>query len=362
MPSRRRVLRAAGVVLAGALAGCAEPGGALMMTEVDDDEAIGREATFHVDSSTDPGTWSLLEEICDEGRADVEAERPPFDPDRPVLYRDRVYEVSWTAETERTETGYVVTATVGDDDHDPAIAFEDLPSIDRNALAELPAFVGEYRTERGPDDSAGDEDARAVDENESAPVEPTGDEPTGAESDGSEPASDEPTGDEPDEDEPYRLGSERVGIDVEYDAADPDIASSALVPEPEYEVIAVDGVPVELETRTVERTIEAYRYELEELAASPAGYGARLRERTFELDGLSDDERALVEEAIEEGQAVVGLDDDAFVGVGERLLEEPPINEDEYTGEWLVEYDGRDYWAELDALRTKELVDRLGNE
>lgn len=296
-----------GAAFGGPFAGCVEPGGALAMTPVPDDEAVGREATRSIDENRDPDAVSLLADALEGDGTSVEAERPPFRPDRPVAFDGRVYAVHWAVEDERTESGYVVSAIVGEGDDEPLTPeadFADVPGVDRAALADLPDLVGEYRRNDHPAD-------------------------------------------------------QHLGTDGTFYHED-DLEESVLVPEQEYAVIAVEGEPIRLETRPHERVVETYRYDLEVLGETLADYGERLRELPFPLEGLTDAERDLVEEAIDDGQAVVGRDDEAFVGVGETLLEHEPIYEDDYTGEWLVTYEGTSYWAELDALRTQELVDRLG--
>ncbi|ARS88890.1 hypothetical protein [Natrarchaeobaculum aegyptiacum] len=309
MPSRRRVLLTTGVAFAGLFAGCVEPGGALEMVPVPTDEGVGREATRPIDETRDPDLAALVADALENDGTSVEGERPPFRPDRPIAFGGGVYGVEWTVEDERTESGYLVSAVVGDvDDEDRGaeVGFEDLPAVDQKALADLPDLVAEYRRDDHP--------------------------------------ADQP-----------------LGTDGTFTHED-DREDSVLVPDQEYEVIVVDGEPVALEIRPHERVVETYRYDLAVLGESLADYGATLREREFALEGLTDDERELVEEAIENGQAVVGRDDGAFVGVGERLLEHEPIYEDDYTGEWLVSYEGASYWTILDALRTQELVDRLGGD
>lgn len=309
MPSRRRVLLTTGAALGGLFAGCVEPGGALAMVPVPTDEGVGREATRSIDENRDPDATALLEDALENDGTSVEDDRPPFRPDRPVAFEGAVYDVQLTVVDGRTESGYVVSAIVGDvDDEDRGteIDFADLPAVDREALADLPGLVAEYRRDDHPAD-------------------------------------------------------QQLGTDGTFYHED-NVEESVLVPDQEYEVIVVDGEPVALEVRPHERVVETYRYDLELLGETLAAYGETLREREFALGGLSDDERELVEEAIDDGQAVVGRDDEAFVGVGETLLEHEPIYEDEYTGEWLVTYEGNSYWAILDALRTQELVDRLGRD
>ncbi len=300
MPSRRQIL---GLILAGGLgafAGCVTPGGALTMTAVDTDADIGEAATVSVDPNGDPETATLLDDALEDDQAAVEGERPPFDPERPVRWRNVVYDVSWEVTDERTRTDYVVTAEQTDDDPTGTqIDYDDLPPVDREQLGDLR-----------------EELARADDE-------------------------------------------QRVGVRIEY-TDDGELEASVLVPESEYEFVVIDEHVVAVESGKTETAVSTFTYELLERARTPAAYGATLREETLvTLESLSDDERELVEEAVSDGRAVVGTDDDAFIAVGERLLEHEPIYVSDRVGEWLVEYDTEVYWTELDALHTTELAEAL---
>lgn len=299
MPSRRRILGLAAIGIVGPFAGCLSPGGALEMTAVETDSAIGEAATAEVDPDRDEDGAELLEAAVAGESPEVDGERPPFDPYRHVRWEGAVYEVTWEVVDEQESTAYVVFAKRGDEDAPGSrIEYEALPDVDRDALADVHDEHGEFE-------------------------------------------------------------DERVGWELRY--ADEDaIAESVLVPEPEYEFVVVDGTPFAIDSTTAERAAHTYVYDVTQLAPSPAAYGADLRsERLFELEPVTGDERELVEEAIEDGRAVVGRNDDAFVGVGETLLEREPIYVHRDVGEWLVEYEGEPYWTELDALRTTELVEKL---
>ncbi|SDQ57910.1 hypothetical protein [Natronobacterium texcoconense] len=300
MPSRRRVLTLLAASPLGVLAGCATPGGALTMRAVETDTAIGVEATETVDANRNPEIATLLDDTLKSDSVEVEGKRPPFDPDRSVRWKEGVYGVSWEVTGERTRTDYVVAAEPVDEDADRArIAYEDLPATDRSKLAG-------FREELAQ-------------------------------------ANDEP----------------RIGVRLEYVDEDA-IEASTLVPESEYDLLVVDDHLVSIEARETETTVHTFTYELEKRATSTAAYGAKLRaNRLVTLEPSSDEQRDLIEEAVTDGRAVVGIDDDAFVAVGEQLLTEEPIYVSGREGTWLVEYEDTIYWTELDALRTTELVDRL---
>ncbi|MDZ7688178.1 MAG: hypothetical protein U5J64_05540 [Halobacteriales archaeon] len=90
-----------------------------------------------------------------------------------------------------------------------------------------------------------------------------------------------------------------------------------------------------------------YTYRFEEVADSRDEYVSWMRDEfTFTLEDLSDDERAVVEEAVDGGY-YEGSVNDAFASLVERFREHRPIRSDEWGGEWLVEYDGTVYIAEL---------------
>jgi len=301
--SRRRVL---GLVAAGSiasLAGCISPGGALSMTPVETDAEIGTAATSTIDPNRQPDVAALLENALADGTADVDGERPPFDPDRPIGWRGTVYDVSWDITGQRTRMDYLVVARLAESDMaGSSIAYEELPEVDRTRLADLREII-----------------ARS---------------------------------DELEEDE-------RTGTRIQY-ANDAAIDESVLVPNPEYDLVRIDERFITVETTQTDTTVSTFTYELSERTNSIGTYGTELRtERLLVLESLSDEERDLVEEAINDGQVVVGRDDVAFIALGERLLDHEPIYVNDRVGEWLVEYDDSLYWTELDTLRTTELVERL---
>lgn len=317
MPSRRRFLGLVATGILAGMAGCIEPGGALMMTRVSSDRAIGEAATTAIDPGDRPDVAALLEEAHEQGHADVDGERPPFDPVRPVRWSGAVHDVHREVVDERVRLSYMLRVEPAPEDATGrSIEYDELPSIDRQRIGDVVDRI--ERLEEREDENEGESDGE-------------GDE-TGPE--------------------------ERIVLRARY--AGDDVDASVLVPADDYDLVVVGDRTLAIERETRETTVSTYRYELEERAPSPAAYGTELREeRLVVLEGLSDDERELVAEAIGDGSAVVGIGDDAFVAVGERLLDHEPIYIHDHVGEYLVAYEGETYWTELDALRTTTLVDRL---
>jgi hypothetical protein len=117
----------------------------------------------------------------------------------------------------------------------------------------------------------------------------------------------------------------------------------------EYEAVRYEGetYPVIVED-TEPVTIKTYRYTTTVVADSSAEYASQLRSAyLFTLSGLSDTERDVVEQAIEDTYYAESSDDEAFRSVLEIFLRHEAIQQNEYRGTWLVYYDGQTYVAEL---------------
>ena len=118
---------------------------------------------------------------------------------------------------------------------------------------------------------------------------------------------------------------------------------SVFAPEQRYDVI-VDGdrryrVGVSAETESMPE----YRYEVTQVAPDVEAFAQHLRDRyLFELAGLSEDERSVVEEAID---GAYFDDDDAFGSVVETIRSHEGLNEADYYGTWLVAYEADEYLA-----------------
>lgn len=303
MVTRRHIIRLIGAGSLCSLAGCLSPGGALSMSQVETDTDIGDIATETVDSDRRPEVATLLDDALSDGTANIDGEQPPLDPDRPVTWRGSVYDVSWTVADQRERNESLVVARLAESDAKGSqIDYEELPEVDRTQLSELREQLD--RSEDMEDD-------------------------------------------------------EQYEIRIRY-TDDTVINESVLVSSAEYDLVVVDDQVVSIETQQTETTVTTFTYELEVLADSLGAYGEELRtDRLVDLESIPEEERELLDEAIEDEQVVVGRDDEAFMTLGERLLAHEPIYIQDRVGEWLVDYEGELYWTELDTLRTTELVDRL---
>lgn len=132
--------------------------------------------------------------------------------------------------------------------------------------------------------------------------------------------------------------------------ADGQRETSALVPAPDRPII-VWGPDRRVrftvtKANDEDATLRTYRYRPEQLASSVEAYGGHLREQyAFELSGLSEDERAIVDQATQKNGFAVhagGQVPDAFESVAQRFSEEAAI--ESYiggnAGDYLASYEG----------------------
>ena len=307
--SRRRLLAACAVGATAAFAGCVDPDVAMFVDPVSTDRAIGEQAT------TRPEAGSEFAAAVGNATANGtvapsrgENSGPPFRVDRPVVHDGTVYDLDWesTGRTE-TRTEHIVSLTVSKDDREADANFEDLPEIDRKRLDVFASRLERY----------------------------------------------DPDGERP----PPEAAFQHHYTDAERNA-------SALVPDPEYDTIAIQGYPTIVDVQPIEVELDVYRYTTTERAPSLAAFGRELRTaHRFELTGLSETERDFFESVIEEGSYYQGsLGDDheeAFAGVADRLVDRPALFVENRAGEWLVGYDGNDYWIRVDFVLMEEYADRL---
>jgi hypothetical protein len=285
---RRQYLATTAALVAPSLAGCAHPEAVLQMDAVSDRDVARRASR---DVSRHPEAGGIVAGAVENGTTTVSDRSRPLDTDRPVVYEGRYYRLTVTETGERETTWYSIRI-----DYDPGtgtpegavVDYDDLPAVDRDALDSL--------------------------------LPPPEGVPSG---------------------EGYDFG---VGREF----TDEDAASSALVPEQEYVAVVYEGLryPIDVgDGRTV--TVTDYRYEAEEIAASAEAFGAAVREEyTFELSGLTDGEREIVEEAIDGGY-YEGEVTDAFASLAGRFRERRALEADEWGGEWVARYEGTVYWTDL---------------
>ena len=273
------------------LAGCSAPGSISMdpVSDADIVEQASRSLARSYAPAEDDEEARMLRTAIENGSATIDSPSPPVREGLPFEYEGAFYDLTWTVVDERTVSS--VSLLVDYNASNPEgeqIAYEDLPAADRRAVdALLPP-----------------RDDRRV--------------------------------------EGYELGASTRYNDSE-------LERSVLVShEPTVVVYEGEAYPVKFDG-TSEMTVHTYRYSAAKIADSDGEYARDLKdEYLFSLDGLTDAERAVVDEAIEEGSYYAEDDDDqAFRSVLEAFRRHEAVASEEAHGEWLVRYDGEVYWADL---------------
>ncbi|MFC4405272.1 hypothetical protein [Haloarchaeobius iranensis] len=132
----------------------------------------------------------------------------------------------------------------------------------------------------------------------------------------------------------------------------PDDADSVFVPEQEYDAVRYDGHTFLVEyqgPRTVENG--RFRYELEPLAPDVATYVERVvDEHVFTLarNDLSEEQRGMVDTAIEEGYSEEKELSEAFAALVERISAHEPVDRSHSNRWYVLRYDGTTYYATVD--------------
>ena len=294
---RRRALAVFALLAMAALAGCADPVGSLRMESVDDAELADR-ASHEVDTSDLPAEASeqvrrrgIVRRVIENGSLNVTTPGPPIDAELPYEYRGAYYDLSHeqidTRSGVKTEIGIDHNAT---DPAGPVVALADLPAADREKIEPVLGI--------GP--------------------------------------------------QTYRPGPE-VGTHVAY--SDHTAADSTLLAHAGGSMVVVhEGEEYALTIEeTSEATLDVYRYEATKRAENAASYAEQLQsEYAFSLSGMSNEEASVVEDALDGSYYAESTDDDGFAALVERFRDRDGIRKDEYGGDFLVRYDGRLYWAEMD--------------
>lgn len=120
-----------------------------------------------------------------------------------------------------------------------------------------------------------------------------------------------------------------------------------------YDSVVRDGDRYSVRASTQARGVSGYtyRYEAERVASTEAAFLEWLRSAyRWELAGLSDAEREIVEAAAED-DGYTASDDEAFRSLASKFFERPALERDGETGEWLVRFDGEEYLAEFPEQR-----------
>jgi hypothetical protein len=293
---RRGTLAALALLAMAALAGCADPAGSLRMDPVNDTELAER-ASHPTDASDLPADLAremrdreTARNVIENGTLNVTATRPPIEAELPYRYRGEYYDLPY--ERVGGRAGVATDVEIDFDPTDPegpTVAFADLPAADRERLESVLAS--------GP---------RA-----------------------------------------YRPGSE-VGTRVTY--AEAAAANSTVLSHAGASMVVVyEGEEYALTVEESEdTTLGVYRYEATLRAESTEAYAEALKsEHAFTPSGLSDEEASVVEEALDGSYYAESTDDEGFAGLVDRFRDREGIRKDEYSGEFLVRYEGRLYWVEM---------------
>jgi len=277
---RRQFLATVTTLLAGVLAGCGHPPVVLDMDAATDESIAGEGSTL---ARPDSEEYGVVTRARENGTATRRGRYDLFGHIEVVRVNDRFYDVSETR-LERSEvTVYEVFLDLDPENTTAdigAIAYDDLPDVDRERL-------GPVLSEHTPDGGGG-----------------------------------------------------RYDVDVSYGTAE-EANGSVFVPDRQYDVLVYDGQRYRVAADSRVAPEATYRYEVTEVASDVGTFADQLRERyLFALRGLSEAERAVIEEAI--GETYFG-DGDAFRSVVERVREHEGFEVETGYGTWLVEYEDTAY-------------------
>jgi hypothetical protein len=286
--NRRFVFGFALVALLAVTAGCSADG-SLSMQPVDD-AGLATEASDELTDDPSGDDGSLVRRVIENGSATVVARDPPVDEHLPTRHEGRFYALNYT-ET-GTESAHRVTVEVdynGSADGS-VVAYEDLPAVDRRTLdgALGRGDVVEDRLQPG-----------------------------------------------------YDFGTSAVYRESE-------AASSAFVDDWGHDAVRYEGETYPVSVDVEETTLTVYRYEATPVADSSEAYARQLRDRyEFELSDLSEAERSVVDEALNDTKYLESSDNEGFASLVERFRSQDAVVETEYRGSYVVRYDGQLYWVEM---------------
>jgi hypothetical protein len=277
---RRQFLASGTALLSVSIAGCGHPPVVLDLNEATDDDIADAVSTT---ADPDSEEYSIVTSARENGSATRTGRYERFDRDETVRVDDAFYDVSETPLESSEVTVYEVLVDFSPEDATPEIGeieYAELPELDRQRLDPI-------LSERGSTDRDG-----------------------------------------------YDVG-------VQYGTAEEVGDDSVFVPEREYDIL-VDGEDryrIGVDTRTATETV--YRYEVTEVAPDVGTFADGIRDRyLFELTGLSEAEREVVEEAID---GAYFEDDETFRSVVDRIREHDGLEVEDFYGTWLLEYEGVEY-------------------
>lgn len=315
--NRRKSLAIVGNGLVLSLAGCiqleeapnprsdgdpgVEPIASLDMIPVTDRE-IARRLTYPIDEVQK----KFAADIIENGSKTVQGTDEPFPPMRQFVYDNKLYELTVEVIDSQPAVIFRVTLEEVDDTDTETIVYDNLPSVDKQALKEY-----------GWDDP-----------------------------------------------DVFEVG----GAPFVY--LEGEISESVLVPESDYPVIVWEsGIQARfiVESRS-ETAMNKYTYRARIVHESASEYGAEIRrEHEFQLPSLSEAQDRIVSEAISGENGYKILPDESIPDGFDRLAEyfsnekkfRPKNNASEMTvsGLYFVEYNGTSYWTEFNMESRNETLD-----
>ena len=287
---RRKLLGFVLVALLAATAGCSASG-SISMDPVDDG-SLAEQASNDI-TIVEPGqNRALVQEAIENGSATAVGRQPPVDERLPFHHEGAFYNLSYAESgTQQGYEGGIRIDYNASSVDGTVIDYEDLPAVDRTAL-ELPLTGPEV-----PDEQL-------------------------------EPGYD-------------------FGIGITY--TEREANSSVLVPDQEYDAVRYEGETYPIAVDVSPEALTVYEYESTLVAESVAEYVTALRDSyEFELSGLSEAEREVVEDALNGTNYIEDTDNEGFDSLVDRFRAHQPVVENDHSGYYVVRYDGQLYWVEVD--------------
>lgn len=289
----RRALAAAALLLMLGLAGCVDAAGSIRMQPVNDTALADRASHPVSDGEFYPAIrqQTVARRAIENGSVTIADVRVPARTDLPYRLEGRYYNLS----SERVGTRPGMETAIGIDynatnPNGTRLAFSDLSGADRRTLGPLL-----------------------------------------------------------DIDPPFRESGPEVEFPLAYPR--PAVANSTLFAHAgESLVVAYHGAEYGITIRDGrETTLDTYRYRATLRAESTRAYAQELK-RTYEFDlaGLNESERSVIESALDDSYYAESTDDTGFAALVDRFRGKEAIKSDEYSGTWLARYDGQLYWVEMD--------------
>lgn len=293
---RRSALALLGLLVLAALAGCSS-GDSIELQPVRNDTELATRASQPATLPAEDSTRErgFVRAVIENGSATTRGQGPPIETELPYVHEGRYYNLTRTVVDERPGVAVDVEidyngsasspgATGGDDG---TVAYESLSGRDRFAIDQLLAPRTDRRTE----------------------------------------------------------GSD-FGLVIPYDETE---RNRSVLLSGRVDAVTYDGTTYPISVGRTERvTIRTYRYTATVVANSTTAYASEVRKSyLFPLDGLSAEERQIVETAIEETHYADSADNEAFRSVVEEFRRHRAIRRSSSEGTWLVRYDGEVYLADL---------------